>query len=784
MSLRFELVLVASTIVVGGGSGIAAETGDFDGDGRLSIADVVVSNEDGPFADGSLSGFESFACHEDWLRTPRMFRGIRSGSTFLEYLRRSVDTPRPHWIPIWSGAVSPPARAPDDRLIVSWRHAVHLGGDRAELRFRVTNFESVRAFALLIEDASGSLRPESKFDEFTAQDDWSFIVPMLASNSYAFAESSVSTPHAAYLVTGGVYAVLFGLASSRDPSLTPGDHDLVVQLRLARSTRAGDLPLRILPTSEVLFDDGTNGSPAVDGTGILEVTEDVAIGWDGGPPPLDIDSDTRTIRGPVELRVTEASGFPGDTVRVKTQLRTDVPINGFSFRLEWEGGAECADFFSRVLLRHPDGTQLVSNGPIEGYCSAGGLGRTGPHHAARFSMIGRHIDSDNFPDRPLEFFRPLGEWLDLTEIELTIPEWVAGGTQIPIDVSPFDLRPLGHDATTFGPDFGPYTRGWPCWTEFEPTEFLWNYEPVQTTAGRIEVLGDSPEGPRPEPPDLGIDWRVGTTLARPGELAAVPLFTSVETPEYSTLRIAVEIDPDLAVVESIEWMVDWDDGAAPDVARLRRGELRSPILRCDEQPAVDCPRGIPSLLWFYGDAFGVESRHTVIDANASSRHREMYPGAKLREVGRLIVRVSDDAPDGVIPIRHVTVSPEGTRFATPVASGAYLRTSPHVFVPARDAPSGELIVAASTSFQRGDANADGRVDLSDAVATLSFLFLGAGPLECFDAGDVDDSGELEISDAIYELSALFLGGPDIRPPWPNCGGDPSPDELDCIRGCL
>ena len=84
--------------------------------------------------------------------------------------------------------------------------------------------------------------------------------------------------------------------------------------------------------------------------------------------------------------------------------------------------------------------------------------------------------------------------------------------------------------------------------------------------------------------------------------------------------------------------------------------------------------------------------------------------------------------------------------------------------------------------RRGDANGDGRVDISDSVAVLSYLFLGATTPGCLDAADVDDSGDLDITDGASINIFLFLGG--TAPPEPGpfaCGGDPTPDALGCRR---
>ncbi len=82
-------------------------------------------------------------------------------------------------------------------------------------------------------------------------------------------------------------------------------------------------------------------------------------------------------------------------------------------------------------------------------------------------------------------------------------------------------------------------------------------------------------------------------------------------------------------------------------------------------------------------------------------------------------------------------------------------------------------------FRRGDMNASGGVDLSDAVAILGYLFLGVNPPTCMDAADWNDDGFLDISDAIDLLNFFFLGGRGSRPPYPDCGIDPTPDGIDC-----
>jgi hypothetical protein len=82
-------------------------------------------------------------------------------------------------------------------------------------------------------------------------------------------------------------------------------------------------------------------------------------------------------------------------------------------------------------------------------------------------------------------------------------------------------------------------------------------------------------------------------------------------------------------------------------------------------------------------------------------------------------------------------------------------------------------------FRRGDANGDGLLVLSDAIATLTFLFAGGAPPGCMAASDANDSGLIDISDAVFTLGFLFLGAAAPPPPFPECGTDGTEDGLTC-----
>ncbi|MBI4600869.1 MAG: hypothetical protein HY721_02810, partial [Planctomycetes bacterium] len=82
-------------------------------------------------------------------------------------------------------------------------------------------------------------------------------------------------------------------------------------------------------------------------------------------------------------------------------------------------------------------------------------------------------------------------------------------------------------------------------------------------------------------------------------------------------------------------------------------------------------------------------------------------------------------------------------------------------------------------FTRGDADADGRFIITDPIALLLHLFIGGRAPACLAAADANDDGALGIDDAIYSLNFLFTGGPAPEAPFPACGQDPTPGDVEC-----
>jgi hypothetical protein len=84
----------------------------------------------------------------------------------------------------------------------------------------------------------------------------------------------------------------------------------------------------------------------------------------------------------------------------------------------------------------------------------------------------------------------------------------------------------------------------------------------------------------------------------------------------------------------------------------------------------------------------------------------------------------------------------------------------------------------SPAFRRGDGNADGSVDLSDAVFGLLWLFSGGLTPDCLDAADANADRVHDLTDAVFTLDFLFQSGPP--PPAPGsseCGT--AEDSIGC-----
>ena len=94
-----------------------------------------------------------------------------------------------------------------------------------------------------------------------------------------------------------------------------------------------------------------------------------------------------------------------------------------------------------------------------------------------------------------------------------------------------------------------------------------------------------------------------------------------------------------------------------------------------------------------------------------------------------------------------------------------------------------LVAVPADRFIRSDVDGSGAIDLTDGIALLDWLFLGADEPGCLEAADANGSGNVNIADPVYIFAFLFTGGP--RPPWPfpDCGEAPAPLGCKDLGSC-
>ncbi len=85
--------------------------------------------------------------------------------------------------------------------------------------------------------------------------------------------------------------------------------------------------------------------------------------------------------------------------------------------------------------------------------------------------------------------------------------------------------------------------------------------------------------------------------------------------------------------------------------------------------------------------------------------------------------------------------------------------------------SGDFILnvtSATPPSPRGDANADGEVNLTDAIFTLQWLFQAGDAPPCLASADANADGFIDISDPTFTLNFLYVGGAPYPADPENC----------------
>jgi len=135
------------------------------------------------------------------------------------------------------------------------------------------------------------------------------------------------------------------------------------------------------------------------------------------------------------------------------------------------------------------------------------------------------------------------------------------------------------------------------------------------------------------------------------------------------------------------------------------------------------------------------------------------------------IAFNDDADPGTL----------NSRLAVDLAAGTYFLQASSLFADETGAYTLRLSGGGVGPFLRGDFDGNGTLQLTDAVGTFNFLFLGGAGPGCRAAADSSGQALVNLTSGVYTLNFLFLGGPPPVAPFPECdrGSLPSDATLGC-----
>jgi hypothetical protein len=308
------------------------------------------------------------------------------------------------------------------------------------------------------------------------------------------------------------------------------------------------------------------------------------------------------------------------------------------------------------------------------------------------------------------------------------------------------------------------------WTDETHTESIGiEYLPENLRSGSLTVL----EGPttRPDPPPQPPDAKVYPRLLSAEEVNFRVRITGAQAvPGAKEVPVEVFITAD-AEYSAVQVPIDYD-GRYLRLVHAEDRFLAGVVLFGDAPGAFSTISDKSSAVIYSG--WGVSGRRLAAEG-------EEIPAATLYFDA---LEAASEIESTTIEIHTLESEGGGVRFP-PWLGIRYENSQPgYPPVQAEVEPfritEGHFNILGDVSyFIRGDSNRDFSVDLSDAVATLGYLFLGDNLPPCPDAADANDDGAVDVSDPVATLSSLFNGATELPAPTGRPGNDPTPDEIAC-----
>jgi len=175
-------------------------------------------------------------------------------------------------------------------------------------------------------------------------------------------------------------------------------------------------------------------------------------------------------------------------------------------------------------------------------------------------------------------------------------------------------------------------------------------------------------------------------------------------------------------------------------------------------PAAGLPSSAAVVLPVDGMARFVE----IADINADAVLDIIALSLNSQDVARIRLFAGERGESGLAFVAGKDVAVSGVGFrAVPAVGDLDNDGAPDIAIIGEDTLRGQVFLNDGSCLRRaarGDANADGSLDLGDPIAALGYLISGVS-IPCPAAVEVNGDARLDIGDPIYLLMHLFASGP-------------------------
>ncbi len=158
-------------------------------------------------------------------------------------------------------------------------------------------------------------------------------------------------------------------------------------------------------------------------------------------------------------------------------------------------------------------------------------------------------------------------------------------------------------------------------------------------------------------------------------------------------------------------------------------------------------------------------------------------GTEVNDImgGAAFSAIGGEPTDEMSPLADIYATDPGAEYLQSIVGTATAtgQTVESFFGP--DDLVARITISVARAFRRGDTNSDARIDISDGIFLLGWMFRGTDAPRCLEAADINGDDALNLSDAMFVFSYLFTGTSAPPPPGPETCGQPQAFTFGCDR---